>query len=96
MKTLKQIKAKLRASKSTLEKEYGVTRLGIFGSFARSEQKKDSDVDLLVEFQTPPGLRFIHLANYLETLLAQKVDLLTPDAVKPNRLAYIMKDVIYV
>jgi predicted nucleotidyltransferase len=96
MKDLEQVQTALRMHRSTLEREYGVTRLGVFGSYARSEQNDESDVDLLVEFRKPLGLRFVHLALFLETVLGRRVDLVTPDAVKPNRKAYIMKDVVYV
>ena len=96
MKTLEEVQTALRMHRSILEQEYGVTRLAVFGSFARSEQTVQSDVDLLVELKAPLGLRFVHLADFLETVVGLKVDLLTPDAVKPNRRAYIMKDLVYV
>jgi hypothetical protein len=96
MKTMEQVQAALRAHRPVLEKEYGVTRLAVFGSYARSQQTDRSDVDLLVELREPLGLRFVHLADFLEAILGLKVDLLTADAVKPNRRAYIMKDLVYV
>ena len=49
--------------------------MAIFGSYARGEQRMDSDVDVLVEFNAPIGMRFIDLANDLETILQTKVDL---------------------
>ena len=85
MKTTDEIQTSLRVCKPILEKEYGVTRLAVFGSYARSEQSEESDVDLLVELRQPMGLRFVHLAKFLETVVGLKVDLLTPDAIKPNR-----------
>ena len=96
MKTTDEVQASLRVCKPILEKEYGVTRLAVFGSYARSEQSEESDVDLLVELRQPMGLRFVHLAEFLETVVGLKVDLLTPDAIKPNRREHIMKDLIYV
>jgi predicted nucleotidyltransferase len=96
MKTIEEVRASLQACRPVLESEYGVTRLAVFGSFARSEQIEESDLDILVEFREPIGLRFVHLAEFLEKVLELKVDLLTPDAIKPNRRAHIMKDVIYV
>ncbi|MEW5807726.1 MAG: nucleotidyltransferase family protein, partial [Acidobacteriota bacterium] len=68
----------------------------IFGSYARGEQPKDSDVDVLVEFSEPVGFLFIHLADYLEEILGREVDLITPDAIKPNREKYIMQELIRV
>lgn len=96
MKTTDEVQTSLRVCKPILEKEYGVTRLAVFGSYARSEQSEESDVDLLVELRQPMGLRFVHLAEFLETVVGLKVDLLTPDAIKPNRREHIMKDLIYV
>ena len=96
MKTTDVVQTSLRVCKPILEKEYGVTRLAVFGSYARSEQSEESDVDLLVELRQPMGLRFVHLAKFLETVVGLKVDLLTLDAIKPNRREHIMKDLIYV
>jgi predicted nucleotidyltransferase len=79
-------------------KTFGVRRLGLFGSFARSQQGKDSDVDILVEFE--PGLKtfdnFIHLAFFLEDILKRRVELVTPDALSPYIGPHIMKEVEYV
>lgn len=61
----------------------GVMSLFVFGSVARGEASKGSDVDLLVEFDQPVGLfAFVRLRRYLETLLGCRVDLVTPDALK--------------
>jgi predicted nucleotidyltransferase len=96
VRTLDEIKTALRSQRTALESDFGVTRVAIFGSYARSEQTDESDVDILVEFREPLGLRFVHLADFLEKVLGLKVDLITPDAIKPNRRQHIMKDVVYV
>ena len=79
-------------------KTFGVRRLGLFGSFVRNQQGKDSDVDILVEFE--PGLKtydnFIHLAFFLEDILKRRVELVTPDALSPYIGPHIMKEVEYV
>jgi len=79
-------------------KTFGVKRLGLFGSFARNNQGKDSDVDILVEFE--PGLKtydnFIHLAFFLEDILNRSVDLLTPDSLSPYIAPKVMQEVEYV
>ncbi|MDM7266208.1 MAG: nucleotidyltransferase domain-containing protein, partial [Aquificaceae bacterium] len=54
-----------------LRKEYGVKSLAICGSYARGEHKESSDVDILVEFSKPIGLKFISLADYLEKILGK-------------------------
>ncbi|MEA2003749.1 MAG: nucleotidyltransferase family protein [archaeon] len=71
--------------------------MGLFGSYARSEQTEESDIDLLVEFAEPMGfVKFIELEDHLSEKLGAKVDLVTPDALKPIIKPYVMKEVVYV
>jgi hypothetical protein len=79
-------------------RSYGVTRLGLFGSFVRGEQNKDSDVDILVEFEpTHKTYRnFVHLAFFLEDLLGRRVELVTPEALSPHIGPHIRREVQYV
>ena len=76
----------------------GVKRLGLFGSFVRGQQRADSDVDVLVEFE--PGQKtfdhFIELSFLLEALLGRSVELVTPEALSPHIGPYILKEVEYV
>lgn len=55
-------------------KEYGVQKIGLFGSYAKSRAHESSDVDLVIEFEHPIGFRFVDLAEYLEKVLGLKVD----------------------
>ena len=96
MKKIAELKKMLNKQRDVLEQEYKVKSIAIFGSYARDEQTIESDIDILVEFKEPVGLLFIHLADFLENILETKVDLITPDAIKPNRRKYIMEDLIYV
>lgn len=81
--SLNQIRQKLNQHKEEL-KEYGVRGIAIFGSTARKEDKPDSDVDILVDFDPEKGLFvFIDLKYYLEDLLGKKVDLVTKKALHP-------------
>jgi len=96
MKTLEEIEKIINRHQLELEKKYKVKRIGVFGSYARGEQSEGSDIDILVEFKEPVGFLFIHLADFLEEILESKVDLVTPDAIKPNRRRYIMEDLTYV
>lgn len=80
----------LRANRDYLRAEYGVSRIGLFGSVASGKGDEYSDVDIIVEFERPVGLRFVELADYLEDLLARNVDLLTPagiQAIRSQRIA---------
>ena len=96
MKNLEEIESILLKHKSGLRERFKVKEIGIFGSYARNEQTEDSDVDILVEFEEPVGLLFVHLADFLEEILQSRVDLVTEDGIKPNRRKYIMEDLIYV
>ena len=82
--------------KKELEEVYKVKRIAIFGSCARGEQVPESDIDILVEFKEPVGFLFVHLAEFLESILGTKINLLTPEAIKPNRRRYVMETLIYV
>jgi len=72
-KTIKEIKKKI----VRILKKHGVVRAGIFGSYARGEQKKNSDIDILVELSKPLGFEFVGIQFELEEKLKKKVDLLT-------------------
>lgn len=100
MLTREKITQRLRERYPYLAAEFGVRRLGLFGSFARGTADEASDVDVVVEFQRPIGLRFVELVDYLEQLLGRKVDVLTPAGVQAIRVKdvarQISESVIYV
>ena len=96
MNSLTDIKIILQRYKSTLYNEYSVKSMGIFGSFARNEQSDTSDIDILVEFDKPIGLKFVDLANELEMILNNKVDLVSKNGVKPKLMKYILQDIQHV
>jgi hypothetical protein len=78
MKTLNEIQRILRGQKPYLAREYGITEMGIFGSYVRGEQRPDSDVDILIELERPPRFSLIGLVEleyYLSELLGVKADL---------------------
>ncbi|MGC8720498.1 MAG: nucleotidyltransferase family protein [Thermodesulforhabdaceae bacterium] len=98
MKTIEEIIRTLNTQEELLKERYGITTIGIFGSFARDEQTEVSDIDILVEFEKPIGLKFFELADYLEEILGVKVDLFTPNALKQKPLLWksVEEDLIYV
>ncbi len=96
MNNLKQISNIISKNKEELRRKYKISRIGIFGSFSRNEATKESDVDILVEFSEPIGLDFVLLAEELELLLGNKVDLVSSKAIKPRLKKYIEEDLIYV
>ena len=93
---LADIKACLVKEKPTLAK-YHIKSIGVFGSFVRGEQRKRSDVDILVDFENEDMdlFTFIELKNYLSSLLGRKVDLVMKDSLKPHIGKRIMDEVIY-
>ena len=74
----------LKQKNAEMAKQFGVKSLSLFGSVARNDATKDSDVDILVEFNRPVGyFGLFALQDYLEKLLGCSVDLGTPDSLKP-------------
>ena len=61
--------------KDELKRDYGLLKLGVFGSVARNEAREDSDIDIVVETQVPDLLRMVNLKEDLEELLHNRVDL---------------------
>ena len=78
-------------------RQRGVKSLSVFGSLARGESTPTSDIDVLVEFDRPVGLfEFIRLKLYLEDLTGRRVDLVTPDAIRPAMRAAILNEAVHV
>ncbi|MCL5666493.1 MAG: nucleotidyltransferase family protein [Patescibacteria group bacterium] len=76
---------------------YGVKRAAVFGSVARGEAGRDSDVDLLIELDEPLGLFKLAQLNYvLEDVLQKKVDLVKTENIKPSFKDNILKDAVYI
>jgi predicted nucleotidyltransferase len=82
-------------------KRYGVTRVGLFGSFARSTEKPKSDIDLVVEFDRSvfgkdmKGLfdAYTGLSYFLEHLFGRKVDILTPESIETIRVKGVAEEI---
>ncbi|HEV7716041.1 MAG TPA: nucleotidyltransferase family protein [Steroidobacteraceae bacterium] len=80
-----------------IEKRYSVKALSLFGSAARDEMRKGSDIDVLVEFSGAATFdRYMDLKFYLEGLFGVSVDLVTVDAVKPRMRPLIERNLINV
>lgn len=76
-----------------LSHEYGVGNIGVFGSVAIGTEREDSDIDVVIEFTRPIGLRFIDLVGYLEGILGAKVDVLTEEGIRNIRNKKIADDI---
>lgn len=90
VRTLSENRSRLQA--------LGVRQVGLFGSFARGDQKPGSDVDLLVQFE--PGRKtfdnFMQIVFLMEDLLQRRVELVTPEALSPHVGPKILREVEYV
>jgi len=91
-----KIKKLLSKRKAELKKLFNVKEIGIFGSYVRKEQKRGSDLDVLVEFKEVPGLfKFLRLEDYLTKMLGIKVDLVRKKAVRKELRHQILNEVVY-
>lgn len=98
MAELEQIKQKLNQNLNQLKQHYHITQLGIFGSYIRGENTTNSDLDILVEFDSQARfglLTFCELENHLSELLTVKVDLVMKDGLKPYIGKNILQEVVY-
>ena len=94
--TINEIRNTLQSNKQRLTEKYGISMIAIFGSYGRGQQKEDSDIDILVDFQKPIGIEFIDLADELELLLQNKVDLVSLKGVRPQYYKHIENELMYV
>jgi predicted nucleotidyltransferase len=87
--------AVLRGHLPAVRRDFGVRRIALFGSAARGEARDDSDLDVLVEFENDPTfLSFMGLKAFLEDQLGRKVDLVTPDALKPRMRPIVEREAV--
>ncbi len=70
----------------------GIEFCALFGSFARGEANKESDIDLLVRFSKPKGFDWLDAAFEIEGVLGKKVDLVTENGLSPHVREYVLKD----
>jgi len=92
-----QVKKIIQDNKSTIQEQFGVKNIGIFGSYVRGEQDENSDIDILVEFAKPISFfSFLELEEYLKKQLGTPVDLVTKNALKPAIGKQILSEVSYI
>lgn len=83
----------LRKNQPFLSKEFGVEKIGVFGSVTKGEATKDSDIDIVVKLKEPLGFKFIDLTEYLEKLFNRKVDVLTEAGINNIRIKKVTSDI---
>lgn len=87
----------LCSHREEIVREFGVSRLALFGSTARNEADETSDVDLLVSFEGGATLRrYMGLSRYLESLLQRRVDLVTDQSLRQELRPSVERDVVNV
>lgn len=96
MLAYEKLLAKLEEHRVTIKK-YGVKKIGLFGSYLRNEQKSNSDIDILVEFEKGKITfdNYMDLKFFLEDLFKCQVDLVMQESIKPDLKPYILGSVKY-
>ena len=95
--TKKYILNFLKSNKELLKRNYQVTKIGLFGSYARDEAKESSDIDIAVEIEGKNNFRsFFSLLHFLEESFGKKIDLGIESSLKPIAKKEILKEIIYV
>jgi predicted nucleotidyltransferase len=93
--SLEHYRSQLQGQLPLLRTRYHVATLALFGSYLHGTQRPDSDLDVLVTFETAPSLlRLIEMENYLSDLLGVKVDLVLRDSLKPRIGERVLREVV--
>ena len=96
MTDLMAIKNSLAAIKPELQHRFFVNSIGLFGSVVRDDFKASSDIDIIVDFTKPVGIEFVDLANFIESKLNKKIDLVSRNGVKKKYFEQIESQIVYV
>jgi predicted nucleotidyltransferase len=99
MKSLEEIKRRIKVLNPVLKKNFSVETIELFGSFVRGEQTEKSDLDVLVTFSEPNNVdlfKFIELRLFLKDELGVDVDLIEKDVLKPRLKGQIIEEAIKV
>lgn len=76
-------------------RDYGVRRLGLFGSCARGDATASSDLDFVVEFENKSFDAYMDLKLFLEGLFDSRIDLVLIDAIKPRLGEAILREAVH-
>jgi len=97
MSYIENILTTIRHLKPELVARYNIGSIGIFGSVVRDDfSPSTSDIDIIVDFTKPIGIEFVDLAEYLESKINRKVDLVSKNGIKPGYLEQIESEIVYV
>ncbi|SDC15966.1 nucleotidyltransferase family protein [Geotoga petraea] len=76
----------LRDNISFIKNKYGISKIGIFGSYSKNTQTDNSDIDLIIKFEKPIGLKYFELIDFLEEKLGKNVDVITEKGLEQIRI----------
>ncbi len=93
MTTSNEILKIIRKNYNYLSSEFGVKKIGLFGSAVKGTSTKESDVDIFIEFNKPIGFKFVRLVDYLEELPGEKVDVITKDGLNNIRIKKVAENI---
>lgn len=97
MEYLELNKSKILKLKPELQRKFSVGTIGLFGSIVREDfLASRSDIDIIVDFTSPVGIEFIDLAEFLESRLNHKIDLVSRKGIKPQYFRQIESEIVYV
>ena len=89
----------LKSQQDKYNNQFGIKFIGLFGSFARGEANKNSDIDILYEIERDKKLSmfsYLRLVSELENNFHKKVDLVREATLKPQIKNYVYRDLNYV
>jgi len=97
MSQFDSIKNILHKLKPELARKYHIKSIGLFGSVVRDDfSHTKSDIDIIVDFSKPIGIEFIDLADFLESKMNRKVDLVSKKGIKKSYFQEIEHEIVYV
>ncbi len=83
----------LKKSFPSLRKDFKVEKIAIFGSVLKSELKDNSDIDIMVDFKQPLGLKFMEFSEHMEKILGRKVDIITSEGLRAIRVNKVSREI---
>lgn len=94
MRSTQELGKILKEAMPELARDFRVTRIALFGSYARGQQTDESDIDILVEIDPSIGLRFVDLAERIEALLGVRADVVSRRAISPRYWNAIKEELV--
>lgn len=91
-----QVIQKLKPELNRLKSNFFVNKIALFGSVTRDDFNDQSDIDMLIDFDSEDFELYLKLIEELESILSRKVDLVTFRSLKPRQFKYLENKLIYV